>query len=1032
MEAASSPSRDECILYLISCFRTRIKSSVQVNQVLDSMPSLSLDQKRQLHAVAGEKGDVEATEKLLSLVEKEAPDSPGLCQEFCEALVKGGYAAGNYLDPSLNELPSPSSEAACDLGKALVNLFFDRLTDTLQATQVAFQCLGKGLLDLEDVERVSRYRATAAAGSQTGSSLKTRITQKKEWLSPFLEALGEAGHANMAAYISGHPNEQGVNGASDSSNEMYEAPNSEAVENLQPRTELQEALEDEKDVSEKSFEDPPAISGDLSEPDVSLQETNASDVTANFGQMNLYSDDSDHVESRDQRPSSEKELSLRDYQMEVAKPALEGKNIIICLPTGTGKTRVAVYIAKDHLDKKRKAKECGKVIVLVNKVPLVEQHLENEFGPYMKHSYRTIGLSGASQLKFSFPELIRDYDVIICTAKILENALEKVYEDDEDRVQLSGMTLQPICTTCLLVFSLMIIDECHHTQKEAVYNNIMRYYLKEKRGNEKRKKEGKQLVAQPQILGLTASPGVGGATTHSKAEEHILTICANLDADEIVTVQEHSVQLQQQAKEPLKRFEIADDKNEDPFREKLVNIMTEIQGYGQFSPNVDFGSQAYEQWVIQEEKKAAKEGTRKERVCAEHLKKYNDALLINDTTRMIDAYNHLKNFYEEERNRKMVMDEDKEDEVVASQLDETDTCLIKLFYGKQRELEELAGKLQYENEKLTKLRTTLMQQFTKNNEPRGIIFSKTRQSAFAIYQWINDNPKFEEVGVKAHYLIGTGHNSEFQHMTQNEQKDIIQKFRTGKINLLIATTVAEEGLDISQCNIVIRYGLVTNEIAMIQARGRARAEESVYVLVASGGSGAAERENVNMLREKMMHRAIKRVQNMPHEKYLHKVRPTPLIKELQLQSCMEMKMKAKKEQFKQYKENPSLITFHCKNCKDPKCSGDDIQVILNMHHVNVKKEFADLYIVRENKTLRAKEADYQTNGDIICRNCGQIWGTMMVYKGLDLPCLKIKNFVVHFKDKKCTSKKIYKKWSELAINFPAFSYADHYISSEED
>lgn len=51
---------------------------------------------------------------------------------------------------------------------------------------------------------------------------------------------------------------------------------------------------------------------------------------------------------------------------------------------------------------------------------------------------------------------------------------------------------------------------------------------------------------------------------------------------------------------------------------------------------------------------------------------------------------------------------------------------------------------------------------------------------------------------------------------QNEQKDVIQKFRSGKINLLIATTVAEEGLDISQCNIVIRYGLVTNEIAMMQ------------------------------------------------------------------------------------------------------------------------------------------------------------------------------------------------------------------------
>ncbi|KAM6467514.1 interferon-induced helicase C domain-containing protein 1 [Liasis olivaceus] len=1009
MEAAASSSRDESILYLISCFRPRIKTSVQVSRVLDLMPSLRPEQKVRLRAVAREKGDVEAAEQLLSVVEKEAPRSAGLCQEFCDALVLGGYDAANYLDPSLGDLPSPAQEAVEDLGRALVNVLFYHLTDQILATQVAFKCLEKRLLDDEDVERII-VEKTTHGNKPAVREMLYRIVQKKEWFSPFLEALREAGHEDVAAYISGHRNEQDVNGASDLSDEMYEAPSSEDVEDLKPRTELQAALEGEKNVSEKSFEDFPAIS----ESAVSLQETNACDVSANFGQMNLCSGDSDYVESKDKRSPPEQELSLRGYQMEVAKPALEGKNIIICLPTGSGKTRVAVYIAKDHLDKKREAKECGKVIVLVNKVPLVEQHLEKEFCPFLKHSYRVVGLSGSSQLKFSFPGLVRDYDVIICTAKILENALEKVHKDEEEGVQLS-------------VFSLIIIDECHHTQKGAIYNNIMHYYLKEKRENEKRKKEGKPPVPQPQVLGLTASPGVGGATSHSKAEEHILKICANLDADEIMTVQEHTLQLQHQAKEPLKKFEIADGKKEDPFREKLVNIMTEIQGYCQFSPNAEFGSQTYEQWVIQEEKKAAKEGTCKERVCAEHLKKYNDALLINDTIRMIDAYNHLKNFYEEIRSKKMAMNEDDEDdELVASQPDEMDTFLIDLFYAKQRELEELAGKLQYENVKLTKLRTTLMQQFTKTNEPRGIIFSKTRQSAFAIYQWIKDNPKFEEVGVKAHYLIGAGHNSEFKPMTQNEQKEIIEKFRTGKINLLIATTVAEEGLDIPECNIVIRYGLVTNEIAMMQARGRARAEESTYVLVASEGSGAAERENVNMLREKMMHQAIARVQKMPREVYLCK------IKELQMQSYVEMKMKAKKEQHKQYKENPSLITFHCKNCKEPKCSGEDIQVILDMHHVNVKKEFAELYIVRENKTLQAKEADYQTNGDVICKKCGQTWGTMMVHKGLDLPCLKIKNFVVYFKDKKCTSKKMYKKWRELAIRFPAFSFADHYISSEED
>lgn len=72
--------------------------------------------------------------------------------------------------------------------------------------------------------------------------------------------------------------------------------------------------------------------------------------------------------------------------------------------------------------------------------------------------------------------------------------------------------------------SLVIIDECHHTVKGEVYNHIMMRYLAQKHKNLKLVKSGKQTVALPQILGLTATLGVGSATKLDKAEENILRV----------------------------------------------------------------------------------------------------------------------------------------------------------------------------------------------------------------------------------------------------------------------------------------------------------------------------------------------------------------------------------------------------------------------------------------------------------------------------------------------------------------------------
>ncbi|XP_045154002.1 interferon-induced helicase C domain-containing protein 1 [Echinops telfairi] len=962
-------SSENSFRYLIQCFRERLKRCIQVEPVLDYLPFLPPDAKEQIQSKAATAGNMQAVELLLSTLEQGAWP-PGWQRTFVTALqCTGSRLAARYVDPELGELPSPSVENSHDQCLQLLSLLQPTLVDKLLVKDVLDEGVAQDLLTPEDRNRIS---AAENQGNESGvRELLKRIVQKDNWFSTFVMVLKQTGNANLAQELTG-----------------IESP-------------------EESDTS--------LAEGSVSCLDESLGHN--SNMGSDSGSMGSDSDE----ETETRRASPEPELRLRSYQMEVAQPALEGKNIIICLPTGSGKTRVAVYIAKDHLDQKKKASELGKVIVLVNKVPLVEQLFRKEFEPFLKKSYQVIGLSGDSQLKVSFPELVKSHDVIISTAQILENSLLNSGKGEDAGVQLSD-------------FSLLIIDECHHTNKEAVYNTIMRRYLKQKLTNHKLEKENKRVTPLPQILGLTASPGVGGATKQGKAEEHILKICANLDAFTIMTVEKNIDELRNQIKEPRKKFVTTDVTREDPFKEKLLEIMRKIQTFCQMNPMSDFGTQPYEQWIIKTEKEAAREGNRKTRVCAEHLRKYNEALQINDIIRMIDAYNHLKTFYNDEKEKKLaVQEEDSSDHADGGdkdggaaenpwKVDETDQFLMDLFFDNKRMLKYLAENSEHENEKLTQLRNTIMEQYTKTEESaRGIIFTKTRQCAFALSQWISENEKFAEIGVKAHHLIGAGHSSEFKPMTQNKQDEVISKFRTGKINLLISTTVGEEGLDIKECNVVIRYGLVTNEIAMVQARGRARADESTYILVAPCGSGVIEREIVNDFREKMMYKAIDHIRNMKREEYARK------ILELQMQSIMEKKMKVKRSIVKQYTDNPSLINFFCKNCRVLACSGEDIHVIEKMHHVNMTQEFKKLYIVREG--TKSKFADYETNGEIICK-CGQAWGTMMVHRGLDLPCLKIRNFVVVFKND--SLKKQYKKWVELPITFPDLDYSEYVLFSDED
>ncbi|NWY47505.1 DHX58 helicase, partial [Sylvia atricapilla] len=666
-------------------------------------------------------------------------------------------------------------------------------------------------------------------------------------------------------------------------------------------------------------------------------------------------------------------MELRGYQREAAAPALRGRNCIVWLPTGAGKTRVAVHVCRRHLESRRG----GKAAVLVNKVHLVDQHAEKEFHA-LQDAFKVTSISGDTSHKTFFADLVKRSDVVICTAQILQNALVSTEEDM--RVELTAD------------FSLLVIDECHHTHKDAVYNKIMLRYLQ-------RKLSGQRDL--PQVLGLTASPGTGGATSFEGAVEHILQICANLDSEKITSVQDEAQHLQSHVPQPKKQYDLCQERVQDPFGEQLKKIMMQIHKFMQKPAlSQDLGTQIYEQRIVELEKRAAEMFCRKTRVCALHLRKYNDALLINDSVRMVDAFQCLQQFYSAERDKK----------------DSTEQFLTATFEENRLSLQALAGDHRYENPRLSKLEGLLREHFQPLGTSRGIIFTSTRQSAYSLLSWLQTTATLRGQHIRAAVLTGAGYSNQTRHMTQNEQQDVIKQFREGALNLLFSTSVAEEGLDIPECNIVVRYGLMTNEIAMMQARGRARAENSVYSVLAKANSREVTRELLNEDLVKLMKRAIEAVQAMPEQEYCQK------IQELQRVAVASWLMKEARISERRQLHAPDAVSLYCVNCHTAVCRGSDIRTVEGMHHVNIDPKFGSYYRVSSGKMhFQRAFKDWEPGCRISCKACSQDWGMEMLYRQVKLPILCIKNFVVETP----AEKRRYKKWSAVTFPIKAFDYLEY-------
>ncbi|KAG0129258.1 hypothetical protein HOY82DRAFT_488379 [Tuber indicum] len=137
--------------------------------------------------------------------------------------------------------------------------------------------------------------------------------------------------------------------------------------------------------------------------------------------------------------------------------------------------------------------------------------------------------------------------------------------------------------------------------------------------------------------------------------------------------------------------------------------------------------------------------------------------------------------------------------------------------------------------KVLLLHAYLKEIYSVQTTDKCIIFVSRRYTATVLgelFKWLKI--KYLQIGV----LLGslTGSRVPGTNFTLREQMITVSKFRQGKLNCLIATSVAEEGLDIPDCSLVIRFDLYRTMIQYVQSRGRARSSVSKYIHMLESGN----------------------------------------------------------------------------------------------------------------------------------------------------------------------------------------------------
>lgn len=670
---------------------------------------------------------------------------------------------------------------------------------------------------------------------------------------------------------------------------------------------------------------------------------------------------------------------LREYQRELAATGMKGVNYVVCAPTGTGKTLIASMVVADHLTKRPD----GKILFLVNKVPLAEQQCQEvkQYIPDLQAQF----ITGDSGIQISLFQLLHDNNMVVCTDGVFLNELRTSALSSAERLSLNDITL-------------LIIDECHNAKKNSPYAMIMEQYVKMKVSGGNCPNTKPYL---PQIMGLTASPGAGDNPQGEvdKTLEHLLNLCALLDAQGgIRVVKENAVELVHFSNQP--DFDLIKTNQRpvsDGFLQLLHNTMKSLESW--VKQNFDVSCphsrqhQAYENWVVsQRQQSELRYGPQERdlRVALNHLQCY---------------YNSLKMYHELNQNDAIAVVKEKIIRTPQGKATQTELKFQQIF---NNFIDQAGSIANIENPMLVRLRQLLEKQFRELPTTRGIVFATTKETAQNMCCWLQEIPQLKGV-IKPDVVTGQS-KEEMGGMTQQKQRNAIEQFRDGNINLLVATTVLEEGLDVAACNLVVRYNHVTNEIARVQAQGRARAKDSRCYAIMVMDSPKILQEQLNKEKGDL---TLEAMEFLPTEgdKLSKEIstRQQQLLKDRQRQEKLQKELKT---------QDGCQVELLCKRCDSFICKLSDVRVVAESHHVVTDDKINERCIKRGPSTPIPK-GEIELGKKVFCAQCEREWGVMMKWphNGMHYPAIKCKFVLFRHPT---GEKQYYKQWKTIPFTITKY------------